>query len=316
MTPPETPPTARPTALAYAGVLFAVVVWGASFVATKHAVAEVSPATVIFLRFGIGAVVLGAATAWRGQMAFLRARDVGLFAVLGFLGIALHQWLQATGLLTAQATTGAWIVTATPIWTAMLGRWWLGERLGWGRVAGIAVAALGVLLVLARANVHQLASGGFFTTGDLLMLLSSPNWAIVTVLTRRALGRHPAARLTFWVMTLGWLMTAVWLFTAGPGLAEISHLSASGWWAILFLGVGCSGLAYIGWYDALAELPAARVSAFLYLEPPVTMVLAALLGQEPWSLAPLLGGSVIVLGVVMVNRRWGSRWGPRVDPAT
>ncbi len=310
MSHPSAAPPARLTATAYVGVLFAVVAWGASFVATKHVVAEVSPETVIFLRFGIGAVVLGIATARRGQMKWLRSKDLGLFALLGFLGIGFHQWLQATGLLTAQATTAAWIVTATPIWTAMLGRLLLGERLGWGRVAGIAVAAFGVLLVLARGSLGPLLGGTFFTQGDLLMLLSSPNWAIVTVLTRRALGEHPAARLTFWVMTLGWLMTAIWLFAVGPGFSEIPQLSASGWGAILFLGVGCSGLAYIGWYDALAVLPAARVSAFLYLEPPIAMMLAALLGQEPWSLAPLFGGTVIVLGVVMVNRRWSTPRAP------
>ena len=50
---------------AYAKVTFAVVAWGASFIATKVALQEVSPATVVWLRFGIGVLILGLAALWR-----------------------------------------------------------------------------------------------------------------------------------------------------------------------------------------------------------------------------------------------------------
>ena len=79
---------------------FAVTVWGASFVATKVAVQEVSPVTVVWLRFTIGVVILGLATLLRRQFALPERGEVGYFALLGFLGITFHQWLQSTGLVT------------------------------------------------------------------------------------------------------------------------------------------------------------------------------------------------------------------------
>lgn len=280
---------------------FAVVVWGASFIATKVALRDVSPVTVVWLRFAMGVVVLGGATLARRQLALPNPRDLGYFALLGLLGITLHQWLQSTGLVTAQATTTAWIVATIPIFIALLGRLYLHERLGWTRVAGIALATLGVLLVVSKGDLASLARGQFGSRGDALVLASAPNWAVFSVLSRRGLRAHPAARMMFWVMALGWLCSSI-LFFRSPGVAEIARLTASGWMAVAFLGVFCSGLAYVAWYDALQVLPAAQVGAFLYLEPLAAVLVAAVVLHEAVLLAALLGGAIILAGVWMVNR--------------
>jgi drug/metabolite transporter (DMT)-like permease len=70
----------------------------------------------------------------------------------------------------------------------------------------------------------------------------------------------------------------------------------------LFLGIACSGLAYIFWYDALAEAGAAQVASFLYIEPIVTVVVATLLIGEAATWSTLAGGATILLGVWLVNR--------------
>jgi drug/metabolite transporter (DMT)-like permease len=61
-------------------------------------------------------------------------------------------------------------------------------------------------------------------------------------------------------------------------------------------------LAYIFWYDALKALPAAQAGAFLYLEPFVTVIVAALVLKEPLLGVSLLGGAAILIGVWVVNQ--------------
>ncbi len=122
---------------AYAKVTFAVVAWGASFIATKVALQEVSPVTVVWLRFGIGVLILGVAALWRGQLALPQKKDLPYFALLGFIGITFHQWLQSTGLVTSQASTTAWIVATTPIFMAILGWFVLREKLTKIQILGI-----------------------------------------------------------------------------------------------------------------------------------------------------------------------------------
>jgi len=285
--------------------LFAVTVWGASFVATKISLQYVTPSTVVWLRFTMGVVILGLAVVLSKQFSLPRGRDWGYFAVLGFLGITFHQWLQSTGLLTAQATTTAWIVTSTPIFIGLLGFFILRERLAWYQSVGILLASFGVLLIVTKGNLSALAGGRFGTPGDFLVMISAVNWAVFSTLSRPGLKKHPATQMMFYVMGFGWLFTSV-LFFSGSGMEQISSIPFDGWIAIGFLGIFCSGIAYIFWYDALKVLPVAQTGAFLYLEPIVTVVIAALLIHEPILLATLVGGVTILIGVWLVNRAGSS----------
>jgi drug/metabolite transporter (DMT)-like permease len=281
--------------------LFAVTVWGASFVATKIALQYVDPSTVVWLRFSMGVIILGCAVRLNKQFALPVGRDWAYFAVLGFLGITFHQWLQSTGLLTAQATTTAWIITSTPIFIALLGFIILKERLAWYQVAGIILATFGVLLVVTKGNVSSLTAGRFGTPGDFLVLISALNWAIFSTLSRSGLKRHPSTLMMFYVMSFGWVFTSM-LFFASRGVSQIFSIPLDGWIAITFLGILCSGVAYIFWYDALQVLPVAQTGAFLYLEPIITVIVAAFVIGESLLLATLIGGITILIGVWLVNR--------------
>jgi len=282
--------------------IFAVVVWGGTFIATKIALTEVSPATIVWIRFGIGVLILGAAVLARKQFALPDRADLAYLALLGFLAVTFHQWLQANGLKTAQATTTAWIVATTPVFIALLGWLVLKEKLGWTRVGGIALAACGVLLIVSKGNLGALFAGQEGTVGDVLILISAVNWAVVTVLSRRELARHPAARMMFYMMLFGWVFSCIWIFGFGPALTEIPHLTVRGWTSILVLGIFGSGLAYIAWYDALKALPAAQLGVFLNIEPLVTALLATFMLNEPLTFVSLLGGAIILFGVWLVNR--------------
>ena len=296
--------TERARAAAIAEGLLAVLVWGASFIATKVALEDASPVTVVWLRFAMGVAVLGVAVTARHQFAVVPLKELPTFALLGLIGITFHQWLQSNALVTSQASTSGWIVATTPIFMAVLGRVVLGERLSWPRAAGIALAALGVLLVVSKDDPATVLAGRFGAPGDVLILLSAPNWAVFSVLSRGALRKHPATRMMFYVMTIGWLFTSVLLF-AGPGLSEIGRITSRGWVALAFLGIACSGLAYIAWYDALKHMPASQVGALLYLEPLAAMTVAAVVLSEPILLSTVVGGAVILVGVWLVNRRPG-----------
>ena len=292
----------RKRSLAYFEVIFAVLAWGASFIATKVALRDVSPVTVVWLRFTMGVAILGLAVVARRQFSIPGAKDLAYFALLGFIGITFHQWLQSTALQTSQASTTAWIVATTPIFIALLAWLFLREQLGWLKVFGIGLAAFGVLVVVSKGDFSAFSAGQFGSPGDILILVSALNWAVFSVLSRYGLQSHPAARMMFYVMTLGWLFTSV-LFFSGSGTNEIALLTRDGWLGVIFLGIVCSGLAYIFWYDALQALPASQVGAFLYLEPLVAVVVAAIVLDEPLIFASLSGGVIILVGVWLVNRR-------------
>jgi drug/metabolite transporter (DMT)-like permease len=292
----------KPKILPYLEALFAVVVWGASFIATKIAVGQISPISVVWLRFAMGLPILMAAVIMRKQFAFPKGKEWLYFALLGFLGISFHQWLQSNGLQTSQATTTAWIVATTPMFIAILGWLTLKEKLTTMQAFGILLSTLGVLVVISKGDFTTLAIGQFGAPGDVLILISSVNWAVFSILSRYGLKRHPSTRMTFWVMTIGWLITSTAFFAQGK-TTELALLDTRGWWAMIFLGIFTTGLAYIAWFDALSQLPAAQTGAFLFIEPPTSMIVAAIILSEAITWASLLGGAVILAGVWLVNRQ-------------
>lgn len=292
--------------LAIWGALFAVLVWGASFVATKAALRSgLQPDAIVWLRFATGVIILGAAVAVNRQFRLPDKKDWGYLALLGFIGITFHQWLQSNGLVTAQANTTAWIVSTTPVFLALLGWAVLKERLRGLQWVGILLSTFGVLMVVTRGNLATLVTGKFGTVGDLLILVSAPNWAVFSTFSRRGLKKYPAILMMFYVMTFGWIFSSVPFFAAG-GLAQIGPVSGIAWISIAFLGIFCSGLAYIFWYNALQLLPVAQTGAFLYFEPIVTVIVSALLLGEKIAAAVVFGGALILAGVWLVNRKKGS----------
>ncbi len=285
--------------------LFAVIVWGCTFVATKVALKEVFPETVIFLRFATGILILAAGVHIRRQWQPVNRRDLLVLAGLGVLGITFHQWLQSTGLVTSAASTTAWIVATSPIFIAVLGWLVLREKATWLQIGGTVLATLGVLLVVTRGDLDWKNIGRIGTFGDLLILISAVNWAVFSVLSRGMLKRLPSALMMFYVMLFGWIFSAAFFFMKA-GTGDILNLTSNGWLAIVFLGIFGSGLAYIAWYDALQNLKANEAGVFLNIEPLVTMIVAFFILGEPVTWASLLGGAVIILGVWLVNHRSGN----------
>jgi drug/metabolite transporter (DMT)-like permease len=280
--------------------LAAALFWGASFVATKTALREIHPVTLIVLRFAMGVAVLASAIWLLKISRWVCPRDLVLLAVLGANSITIHQGLQATGLLFTSAGSMAWLVALTPVFTAILARIFLAEPFGAPKIMGLVIAFAGAVLVVTKGILSPESLHLPSTTGDMLALASALNWAIFSVASKPMLKRLPPTLMMGYVMFFGWLFILPF-FAIGQGWNEIGRLSTGGWLAVGFLGILCSGLAYIFWYDALAQIDASQVSAFIYLEPLVTVIVAGIVLDEALTPITFLGGLTILIGVYLVN---------------
>ena len=295
-----------------------MVFWGASFAATKIALEQLAPPLLVFLRTAIGIIVLAIVAVWtRGSQTPLSISWMRLLT-LGFIGVAFHQWLQALGLQSTSTTSTGWIIATIPIFAALLGWRFLREPLPALRLLGIGFGAVGVLVVISGGNLLRFFEGLAGQRGDSLILLSAFNWAVFTVLSKRwlfnessvasnAKSNPPTAfphliRAMLLLMLMGAALMLPWVFSDQGGVA-IRDLTLRTTGALMFLGIACSGLAYIFWYFALTKLEATETSALLYFEPLVTQAVAWIYLKEPLSVGIGLGGLTILLGVWMVGRR-------------
>jgi drug/metabolite transporter (DMT)-like permease len=285
--------------IAHLLLLSAVIIWGWTFVGTKILVAELSPVDIFAARLAIGVPFLGILLlARRVRLPFTRA-DVATL-LLGGAVLTVHFLIQAYALMTTSASNSGWIIAVTPLVLAVVSFLVLRERLGWSAIAGIAVALLGVLLLVSRGRLRDL--GALQTTGDWLMLLSTLTWAIFTVATRNVARRHDPLAVTFGVMLAAAALTAVLVPALGDP-ARLGSLSARGVLALLYLGIAGLALGNWFWQVGIAAVGAARAGMYLYLEPLATVALAVPLLGEPFGLFTALGGGLVLAGVYLGQRR-------------
>ena len=280
--------------------LAAVVLWGVSFVATKAALREVSPITLIFTRFALGVAVLILVLKLTRQSFAPPRASWPILALMGFVGIFLHQIVQAHGLTLTTAVRTGWLIGVTPIWSAVLGAIFLKEGFGTRKVLGLFIGFTGALLVITRRQLSPEVLALPSTRGDLLVLASTWTWAIYTMLGRDTLRRLGSARATTAAMFTGWAMM-IPFFIAANGWQEYRDLSFTSMGAIVFLGIGCSGLGYWFWYAALERIDTSQVAAFLYLEPLVTLLSAVALLEESVAWSTIFGGMLVLVGVLTVQ---------------
>jgi drug/metabolite transporter (DMT)-like permease len=244
--------------------------------------------------------LLLAISAVRGQP--LPPRDAWpSLALMGFVGVFVHQMVQAYALTLTTAVNTAWLIGLTPLWSALFSAYMLKERFDAVKVAGLALGFLGAALVVTRGRMGAALLALPQTRGDLMILASTLNWAFYTVLGHSVLRRLGPTRATTGALLVGWLMI-VPFFVYAEGWREYGSLTGAGWAAVLFLGLACSGLGYLFWYGALERIEASRVAAFLYLEPLVTLGAAVAVLGETVGLTTLVGGLLVLGGVALVQR--------------
>lgn len=266
--------------------------------ATKIVVAEIGPVEVFGLRLAIGLPFLGVVLlAKRVPFRFTRADARPL--LLGGALFTLHFLVQITGLVTTTATNTGWIIAVSPLALAVLSFLFLGERIGWRGVAGIATATLGILLLVSRGSFTDL--GWLRSTGDWLILASAYTWALYTVATRDLARRHHPLVVTFAILLLATGFTAV-LFVATADLAAVRALSPRAVAALLYLAIPGLALGQWFWQEGVAKLGAARAGLYLYLEPLATMALAVPLLGEPFGPFIALGGALVLAGLFVGQR--------------
>jgi len=284
--------------------LGAVIFWGFSFIATKVALREVHPVTLLALRYAIGALFLLLIQYGRNK-AFLRIfsyRDWVQIFLLSAVGVSGLGLLQAYGLLYTTAINTGWIIAINPILIILAARLFLGETITVRKISGIFLGFCGIFLIISKGvfSLSLFRSSSIF--GDLLVLTSALAWTTFTVLGKGFISRFTPLSAVTVIMVSGFFIILPLSLLKG-GWSTLLHLSLPAWMGIFFLGIFCSGLAYLLWYSALGKKDSSVVGTYLYLEPLVTLIGAYLfLGEEIYWIT-LMGGGMTLIGVYLATKR-------------
>ena len=285
-------------AFRYLLILLAVVFWGTSFVATKTVLLEIKPVTVIILRLILASILLTTIALSTKRSFSVNLKSHGWIFILALIA-TFHLWIQVTGLQYTTASNTGWIIGTAPIFMAVLGLIFYKEKVTFLQLAGILIAMFGLLLLIGKGNILNINL--IENKGDLLVLGSAFTWGVYSMVNKKI------------SLTYSPLMTILYLFLMmaiiiipfnlnSDTFNSVINLSLLGWISILFLGLFCSGIAYVIWAQALRDMESAKVGAFLYFEPFVTVLAAWFFLNEAITLMMILSGLLITFGVFIVNK--------------
>jgi drug/metabolite transporter (DMT)-like permease len=266
---------------------------GAAITATRYVAADISPASLAFLRYAIGVACLIPPLMFarvrfaRGDVLPIAALGIGQFGVL----IALLNY----GLRTVPAGRGALIFATFPLLTLIVAALAGHERVTRGKLAGILLTLAGVALALG----DRLGGEGSLA-GELAILASAATGAVCSVLYRPYLRRYPTLPVSAFAMAAAAAALLVPAAFDDLTVAPFS-LTAGAWAAIVFIGLS-SGGGYVLWLWALKTIAATRVTVFLALSPITAAVLGAVFLGEAVTAMMAAGVVCVAAGLWIANR--------------
>jgi len=283
----------------YLALITLALIWGAAFLFIKLAVRDMSPATLVLARSFFGALTLGVIFAVRRQTPFpsgTRAR------LLPFLTMAIVCTLIPWGAIafgeqSISSALASILNATTPLWTAVFAYWVTpAERPSGLNYLGVAIGFLGTGILIAPDLIGQPLRAT--TIGTLAVAGAACSYAVSALVQRRRLRDVSPLQVGFWQLAL----TAPLAFAVALPSIGATHLHLTSIAAMLFLGVGGSGIAFLLYYFMMNTLGATRATTVTFLLPVTAVFWGASLLREAITLPILAGMFVILLGVFLTSR--------------
>ena len=289
--------TSKSGAVSYLSILGALIIWSSSFVAIKIAYETYPPITLGAARFVAATLILGVLTLLPKNRIRLEKKDILPVAVSGLMGITLYAVLQNIAMQWTSASSATLIIASYPIITLLLETLIYKTKLSAVKVIGILIAIGGVVILsYVKAEARQKNE----LLGIVLLIVAGIAWAFYNFLTKKVVNRYPSISLLFYQTLFGTLfMLPLSLFERtqwqAPTLMTFSMM--------LFLGVFCSVIAFLLYNLGLKKLSPSSVTSMLNLVPIFGVFFSWLLLGERVTLQKVIGGTIVILGVMLSLRK-------------
>jgi drug/metabolite transporter (DMT)-like permease len=295
------------------GLLVLYIVWGSTYLGIAIAVETIPPFLMAAIRFVLAGLVLLTWSIARGGRSFVppTRREWRDSAIVGALLLGGGMGMVAWGEQTIPSGITALLIAMMPVWVAIFGRVFLGERLPRLAVIGIVVGFAGVAILVGPTAFG--ATGALDPAGLAAIIISPIAWSIGSLFAshRAVLPRQPLVSTGAQMLTGGLVLAAMAAVTGEFGRFDPAAVSSESFWALAYLTVIGSLLAFTayGWLLRVAPLP--FIATYAYVNPVVAVILGAIVLQEPLDARTIVAGGVIVAAVALIVTSRGRMQAPR-----
>jgi drug/metabolite transporter (DMT)-like permease len=282
----------------YFALIGLALIWGASFLLIKVAVHDMSPTVLLLLRSVSGLVALSVIVKVMGRPLLgegWRTR-LGSFAIMAFTN-AIVPWIAiAWGEERISSGLASILNSTTTLWTAVLIFWAMpAERPSKLGYLGVVLGLAGVVILVLPDILTHGVSGNLL--GAVAVLVAALSYAANAIYQRRKM-----RNVSVFDVSIGQLAASV-VFAiplAAPSISQV-HVETTSLAAVIGLGAGATGVAYLLYYYVMNTLGAVRAAGVTLLVPVTAVFWGVFLLHETVTLPIVAGMAVILAGTVLTN---------------
>ncbi len=273
-------------------VTFCILAWGSSYVAIKIGLNDFSPSQVAAYRFFVAGII---SLVWMCCDNYMLPNRKQWFQIVGvaFFGIFLYHIAITYFTVHYRPNVVSFVSNTAPIFMIIFAHWLLTESLQNIRWSGFWIALLGIAIMNVRIDIS-------FDWKHLGILSIPISGALFFVLQKPLLGQMKPTQMMHLIIIIGAIMLLIWDFsfiTAMPSASFESHF------AIIFLGVVPTFVAFQLWSYLLSGTKVSSLSSPIYLVPSSTLLFSFLFLNQIPQTTTILGGILTILGVAISKRK-------------
>lgn len=287
--------------------LLVVGVWGANFTVIAIGLAEVPPLLLASVRYVVVALP---------AIFFVRRPNVSLGHLIAYgltVGVGQFGALFYAMAIGMPAGLSSVVLQSQAFLTMLFAVWLLRERITWRQLAGVAVAALG--LVLIAISRSQAGGATVPLTALMLTIGAAASWSLSNIVVRRAIGAAAMRGQSVDMLGLviwGALVSPVplfglawWLHGSAAIVQPVMAVKPAAIWSVAYIAYGATIFGFVTWNRLLAKYPASTVAPFSLLVPVTGLLTAGLVLAERLTMLQWVGSVCIAVGLLgtIVSRR-------------
>ncbi len=283
---------------AHLAVLGANIIYAINYVVAKGIMPNyLEPRAIIFLRVAGAAIIFWSVSAFFPNEKIER-KDLFKLAYISFFGIALNQVMFFEGLNLTTPINASIIMVGVPIVVLFFSHIIIRDKLTLNKIIGIVLGTAGAAYLILQSGSLSFSSNTF--VGNIFIVVNVTSYGLFLVLVKPLMAKYSPLTIMKWVFLFG-------LFYVAPvsinlvANADYGNIPTNIWFSIGFVIMFTTVFAYLLNNYSLKALSPTINSAYIYLQPVLTSVIAISLGKDNLTYVEVIAAMLIFIGVYFVS---------------
>ncbi|MBZ0203844.1 MAG: DMT family transporter [Ignavibacteria bacterium] len=266
----------------------------------KLSVAEISPLSFGFFRFGTAAILFFITLKIRKQDLKFERKDYPRLLLLSLLCIPLNQFFFLSGIKLSFASHSGIIYSLNPVYAYIIAVLIRYEKFKLSKLFSILLTVLGIVFIFYE-NFTATQVNNDVLTGDVLLLFAVLTFSMYLTLGKNIIEKYGALKASTFIFLVGSIFYIPLFVYDLPNLT-FANLTYKGIIGYFYLSFIVAYLAYFIWYYALKNIQVSKLTTLSNISPLLTVLFSIIFLGEYISLFFIIGSAITLIGVFIMHR--------------